>query len=84
MCHLATGDMLRDAVSKQTPLGLEAKHAMETVIFLCSHFHSHLSLTSYWSGLSKEIKIKIKITFFALDSVFVLDFLFLGCSLEFD
>ena len=31
LCHLATGDMLRDAVAKQTPLGLEAKTAMESV-----------------------------------------------------
>ncbi|KAG0622385.1 hypothetical protein M758_3G093500 [Ceratodon purpureus] len=30
LCHLATGDMLRDAVAKQTPLGLEAKAAMES------------------------------------------------------
>jgi adenylate kinase len=29
LCHLATGDMLRAAVQKQTPLGLEAKAAMD-------------------------------------------------------
>lgn len=29
LCHLATGDMLRAAVAAQTPLGLEAKKAME-------------------------------------------------------
>ncbi|CAM6038329.1 unnamed protein product [Sphagnum compactum] len=29
LCHLATGDMLREAVAKQTKLGLEAKQAME-------------------------------------------------------
>uniref|UniRef100_A0A7S3RA70 adenylate kinase n=1 Tax=Dunaliella tertiolecta TaxID=3047 RepID=A0A7S3RA70_DUNTE len=28
LCHLATGDMLRAAVAAQTPLGLEAKKAM--------------------------------------------------------
>lgn len=31
LCHLATGDMLREAVAKQTPLGVEAKQAMEAV-----------------------------------------------------
>lgn len=30
VCHLSTGDMLRDAVEKQTPSGLLAKHKMET------------------------------------------------------
>mmetsp|Transcript_32589 Transcript_32589/g.71961 ORF Transcript_32589/g.71961 Transcript_32589/m.71961 type:complete len:240 (-) Transcript_32589:329-1048(-) len=30
LCHLATGDMLRAAVAAQTPLGLEAKKAMES------------------------------------------------------
>ena len=30
LCHLATGDMLRAAVAKQTPLGLEAKKAMDS------------------------------------------------------
>lgn len=34
LCHLATGDMLRDAVTKETPLGLEAKAAMESVLLL--------------------------------------------------
>ena len=29
LCHLATGDMLRSAVAAQTPLGLEAKKAMD-------------------------------------------------------
>ncbi|KAI7840281.1 hypothetical protein COHA_006063 [Chlorella ohadii] len=29
LCHLATGDMLRAAVAAKTPLGLEAKKAME-------------------------------------------------------
>jgi hypothetical protein len=29
LCHLATGDMLRAAVAEGTPLGLEAKKAME-------------------------------------------------------
>ena len=29
LCHLATGDMLRAAVAARTPLGLEAKKAME-------------------------------------------------------
>lgn len=29
LCHLATGDMLRAAVSAKTPLGLEAKKAMD-------------------------------------------------------
>ena len=29
LCHLATGDMLRAAVALKTPLGLEAKKAME-------------------------------------------------------
>jgi adenylate kinase len=29
LCHLATGDMLRAAVEKKTPLGLEAKAAMD-------------------------------------------------------
>ncbi|KAK2080876.1 hypothetical protein QBZ16_000730 [Prototheca wickerhamii] len=29
LCHLATGDMLRAAVAAQTPLGMEAKKAME-------------------------------------------------------
>ncbi|XP_024387905.1 adenylate kinase 4 [Physcomitrium patens] len=29
LCHLATGDMLRAAVAKQTPLGLQAKAAMD-------------------------------------------------------
>ncbi len=33
LCHLATGDMLREAVAKQTKLGLEAKQAMEAVLF---------------------------------------------------
>lgn len=31
LCHLATGDMLRAAVAKQTPLGLQAKAAMDQV-----------------------------------------------------
>ncbi|KAG2484470.1 hypothetical protein HYH03_016704 [Edaphochlamys debaryana] len=30
LCHLATGDMLRAAVAEKTPLGLEAKKAMES------------------------------------------------------
>lgn len=30
LCHLATGDMLRAAVAAGTPLGLEAKRAMES------------------------------------------------------
>ena len=29
LCHLATGDMLRAAVAAKTPLGLEAKKAMD-------------------------------------------------------
>ena len=29
VCHLATGDMLRDQVSKQTKLGKEAKKIMD-------------------------------------------------------
>lgn len=29
MCHLATGDMLRDQVAKQTQLGKEAKKIMD-------------------------------------------------------
>ncbi|QRW26757.1 adenylate kinase [Rhizoctonia solani] len=29
VCHLATGDMLRDQVSKKTPLGVEAKKIMD-------------------------------------------------------
>jgi adenylate kinase len=29
LCHLATGDMLRAAVAKKTPLGLQAKAAMD-------------------------------------------------------
>ncbi|KAK1377319.1 adenylate kinase [Heracleum sosnowskyi] len=29
LCHLATGDMLRAAVAAKTPLGIEAKEAME-------------------------------------------------------
>ena len=29
VCHLATGDMLRAAVSLKTPLGLKAKSAMD-------------------------------------------------------
>lgn len=29
LCHLATGDMLRAAVAEKTPLGLEAKKAMD-------------------------------------------------------
>lgn len=31
MCHLATGDMLRAAVSAKTPLGVKAKEAMDKV-----------------------------------------------------
>ena len=31
MCHLATGDMLRAAVAAKTPLGLQAKEAMDKV-----------------------------------------------------
>jgi len=30
LCHLATGDMLRDQVAKKTQLGMEAKKIMET------------------------------------------------------
>ena len=30
LCHLATGDMLRAAVAAKTPLGMEAKAAMES------------------------------------------------------
>eukprot|EP00796_Vickermania_ingenoplastis_P006321 gene6321-4550_t len=30
ICHLSTGDMLRDAVDRRTPAGLLAKHKMET------------------------------------------------------
>ena len=33
LCHLATGDMLRAAVAAQTPLGLEAKAAMDKVFW---------------------------------------------------
>jgi adenylate kinase len=29
VCHLATGDMLREQVQKKTPLGLEAKKIMD-------------------------------------------------------
>ena len=29
MCHLATGDMLRDQVAKKTKLGVEAKKIMD-------------------------------------------------------
>jgi adenylate kinase len=29
VCHLATGDMLRDQVAQQTPLGVEAKKVMD-------------------------------------------------------
>ncbi|KAH7318826.1 adenylate kinase-domain-containing protein [Rhizoctonia solani] len=29
VCHLATGDMLRDQVAKKTPLGVEAKKIMD-------------------------------------------------------
>lgn len=32
LCHLATGDMLRAAVAKQTPLGVQAKSAMDKVL----------------------------------------------------
>lgn len=31
LCHLATGDMLRAAVAAKTPLGIEAKEAMDKV-----------------------------------------------------
>ncbi len=30
LCHLATGDMLRAAVAAKSPLGMEAKKAMES------------------------------------------------------
>ena len=30
LCHLATGDMLRAAVAAKSPLGMEAKAAMES------------------------------------------------------
>lgn len=30
VCHLATGDMLREQVSKKTPLGIQAKQIMDT------------------------------------------------------
>lgn len=40
LCHLATGDMLRAAVAQQTPLGLEAKAAMDKV-FLLSNWNQH-------------------------------------------
>jgi len=30
VCHLATGDMLREQVSKKTPLGIQAKRIMDT------------------------------------------------------
>lgn len=29
LCHLATGDMLREQVAKKTPLGMEAKKIMD-------------------------------------------------------
>ena len=29
MCHLATGDMLRSAVAAKSPMGMEAKKAMD-------------------------------------------------------
>ena len=29
VCHLATGDMLREQVQKKTPLGIEAKKIMD-------------------------------------------------------
>lgn len=29
ICHLATGDMLREQVSRKTPLGVEAKKIMD-------------------------------------------------------
>lgn len=38
LCHLATGDMLRNAAIKGTPLGLEVKAAMESVL---AHFLHH-------------------------------------------
>ena len=34
LCHLATGDMLRAAVAAKTPLGMEAKKAMEAGAWL--------------------------------------------------
>lgn len=30
VCHLATGDMLREQINQKTPLGLEAKKIMDT------------------------------------------------------
>ena len=29
VCHLATGDMLREQVARKTPLGIEAKKVMD-------------------------------------------------------
>lgn len=52
LCHLATGDMLRAAVEKKTPLGLEAKAAMDKVALIATTIYIYLGfryLISYCS-----------------------------------
>ena len=46
LCHLATGDMLRAAVAAKTPLGMEAKKAMEAGGCRC--FASVCPLSPQW------------------------------------
>lgn len=41
LCHLATGDMLRAAVAAKTPLGVQAKEAMDKVK-RCFIFYTYL------------------------------------------
>lgn len=51
LCHLATGDMLRAAVAAKTPLGVEAKEAMNKVstclyVVVCMQYYILLLLFS--------------------------------------
>lgn len=48
LCHLATGDMLRAAVAQKTPLGLEAKAAMEKVFFFESNCNENHVIGVWW------------------------------------
>jgi adenylate kinase family enzyme len=45
--HLSTGDLLRDAITKKTPIGLEAQNVMATGGFVSDETVVKLALDSY-------------------------------------
>lgn len=63
LCHLATGDMLRAAVSAKTPLGVKAKEAMDKVrYFLMLSSISFLSMIC--SNFIFDISLKLLIVLY--------------------